>query len=122
MGEIMSKSLFEKYGGFSTVSRIVLKLYDRLLDDDDAGPFFDDVDLPSIIDHQTKFVSSLMGGPASFSDEHIEAAHRHLTINGHHFDKLEALITEVLVEFNVEPADIDAIVGEFEARRGLMVE
>ncbi|MEM6578503.1 MAG: group 1 truncated hemoglobin [Pseudomonadota bacterium] len=118
----MSKSLFDKYGGFSTVSRIVLTLYDRLLDDDDVGPFFDDVDLPSIIDHQTKFVSSLMGGPASFSDEYIAAAHRHLTINAHHFDRLRALVTEVLTEFNVEPADIEAIVGAFEARRGLMVE
>ncbi|MEM8537667.1 MAG: group 1 truncated hemoglobin [Pseudomonadota bacterium] len=118
----MSKSLFDKYGGFSTVSRIVLTLYDRLLDDDDVGPFFDDVDLPSIIDHQTKFVSSLMGGPASFTDEHIEAAHRHLTINAHHFDRLQALITEVLTEFDVEPADIDTVVGAFEARRGLMVE
>ena len=37
MGEIMSKSLFDKYGGFSTVSKIVLTLYDRLLDDDDRG-------------------------------------------------------------------------------------
>lgn len=118
----MSRSLFDKYGGFSTVSKIVLTLYDRLLDDDDVGPFFDDVDLPSIIDHQTKFVSSLMGGPASFTDEHIEKAHRHLTICPHHFDRLEALVTEVLTEFEVEPADIDTIVGAFEARRGLLVE
>ena len=118
----MTKSLFDKYGGFSTVSKIVLTLYNKLLDDDDVGPFFDDVDLPSIIDHQTKFVASLMGGPASFSDEHIERAHQHLTICPHHFDRLEALITEVLTEFDVAPEDIDTIVGEFEARRSLLVE
>ena len=33
----MQQALFDKYGGFSTVSRIVLALYDRLLDDDDVG-------------------------------------------------------------------------------------
>ncbi|MEM6480377.1 MAG: group 1 truncated hemoglobin [Pseudomonadota bacterium] len=118
----MSKSLFDKYGGFSTVSKIVLTLYDRLLDDDDVGPFFDDVDLPSIIDHQTKFVSSLMGGPASFTDEHIQKAHQHLTICPHHFDRLQMLIMEVMTEFDVASEDIDAIVGAFEARRGLLVE
>ena len=31
----MEKSLFDKYGGFSTVSKIVLTLYDRLLEDDE---------------------------------------------------------------------------------------
>ncbi|MEM7076156.1 MAG: group 1 truncated hemoglobin [Pseudomonadota bacterium] len=118
----MEKTLFDKYGGFSTVSRIVLTLYDRLLEDDDLGPFFDDVDLPGIIDHQTKFVSSLMGGPASFGDDHIARAHSHLTINPHHFDRLKDLVTEVLADFDVDPVDIEAVVGAFEARRPLLVE
>ena len=69
----MKQTPFERYGGFATVSRIVMSLYDRLLEDDEVGPFFDDVDMPKLIDHQTKFVSSLMGGPASFTDEHIAA-------------------------------------------------
>ena len=53
----LEQTLFDKYGGFSTVSKIVLRLYDQILDDDDLGPFFDDVDLPKLVDHQTKFVS-----------------------------------------------------------------
>ena len=118
----MEKSLFDKYGGFSTVSKIVLALYDRLLDDDDVGPFFDDVDMPNLIDHQTKFVSSLMGGPASFSDDHIERAHRNMVIENHHFDRLKELVAEVLGDFDVAEADIDVIVGEFEARRTLLIE
>ena len=118
----MGQTPYEKYGGFSTVSRIVMRLYDRLLDDDDVGPFFDDVDMPKLIDHQTRFVSSLMGGPASFTDTHIRNAHRHLTIHDEHFDRLKELITETLEEFSVEPEDQEAVVGAFEARRGLLVE
>lgn len=118
----MTKSLYEKYGGFSTVSRIVMRLYDKLLDDDDVGPFFDEVDMPRLIDHQTKFVSSLMGGPASFTDTHIEAAHRKFTIRDEHFDQLSALVVETLQEFSIDPADQDAIVAAFEARRSLIVE
>lgn len=118
----MEKSLFDKYGGFSTVSKIVLALYDRLLDDDDVGPFFDDVDLPKLIDHQTKFVSSLMGGPASFSDDHIELAHRHMIIENHHFDRLKQIVEETLTDFEVETQDIEAVLSEFEQRRILLIE
>lgn len=118
----MEKTLFDKYGGFSVVSRIVLALYDKLLDDDDIGPFFDDVDLPKIVDHQTKFVSALMGGPASFTDDHLARAHSQLVVSDQHFDQLKALVAETLADFNVEPADVTLILGEFEARRALIVK
>ncbi len=118
----MEKSLYEKYGGFSTVSKIVMTLYDRLLDDDDVGPFFDDVDMPKLIDHQTKFVSSLMGGPASFTDTHIQNAHKHMTILDAHFDQLKVLIAETLTEFGVEDEDIQTVLAAFEQRRGLLIE
>lgn len=118
----MAQTPYEKYGGFSTVSRIVMRLYDRLLDDDEVGPFFDDVDMPRLIDHQTKFVSSLMGGPASFTDAHIVNAHRKLTIHDRHFDRLKELLEETLAEFSVAPEDAGAVLGAFEARRALLVE
>ena len=118
----MEKTLFEKYGGFSTVSKIVLTFYDRMIEDDTVGPFFDDVDLSRLIDHQNKFISSLMGGPASFSDNHIERAHRHMTIEDHHFDRLKEIVEETLVEYSVEAADIKTILDGFEERRALLIE
>lgn len=117
----MQQTPFEKYGGFSTVSRIVMSLYDRLLEDDDVGPFFDDVDMPRLIDHQTKFVSSLMGGPASFSDEHIEAAHRRLSISDAHFDRLKELVEQTLRDFDVAEPDVATVLDAFEARRLLLI-
>lgn len=121
-GKTLEKTLYEKYGGFSTVSRIVMALYDRLLDDDDVGPFFDDVDMPRLIDHQTKFVASLMGGPASFSDAHIESAHRGMAISDMHFDRLKMLLSDTLGEFRVEAADVEAVLSAFEARRALLIK
>ncbi|MBE9637479.1 group I truncated hemoglobin [Salipiger mangrovisoli] len=118
----MEKSLFDKYGGFSVVSKIVLDLYDRLLDDDDVGPFFDEIDMARIVDHQTKFVSSLMGGPASYTDEQIRKMHAHLRIDQRHFDKLQSLLRATLADHGVAPEDQDAILGAFEARRPLVTE
>ena len=118
----MERTLFDKYGGFSTVSRIVLRLYEQLLDDDDLGPFFDDVDMPKLVDHQTKFISSLLGGPASFTDKHLQMAHRHMTIEHAHMDRLKEILTDTLTEFDVEEADVALVIDAFEARRTLLVE
>ena len=117
----MEKTIFEKYGGFSTISRVVMSFYDRMLEDDDVGPFFDDVDLPSLIDHQTKFISSIMGGPASFSDEHIAGAHKHLVIYDFHFDRLKELVHETLSDFDIAPEDIETVLDAFEQRRSMIV-
>jgi hemoglobin len=118
----MEKTLFEKYGGFSVVSKIVLDLYDRLLDDDDVGPFFDDVEMARIVDHQTKFVSSLMGGPASYTDDQISRMHARLAIADTHFDKLQAILRQTLADHGVQPEDVSAITDAFEARRKLVVD
>ena len=47
------QTLYEKYGGFSQGSKIVLSFYDTLLDNDEIGPSFDDADMSRIVDYQT---------------------------------------------------------------------
>ncbi len=121
-GNPVEKTLFEKYGGFSVVSKIVLDLYDRLLDDDDVGPFFDDIEMARIVDHQTKFISSLMGGPASYTDDQIHKMHARLTITHAQFDTLQRILRETLTDHDIAPEDVATIAAEFEARRGLVVE
>lgn len=116
-----AQTMFEKYGGFSSVSRIVLDLYERLIDDDDVGPFFDDVEFAKIVDHQTKFVSSLMGGPVSYTDVQIEKTHDHLAISADHFAKLASILSETLSDHGVAGEDAEAIVGEFAKRQHLVV-
>ena len=78
--------------------------------------------MSGLIDHQTKFVSYLMGGPASFSDTHIQSAHNHLPIADSHFARLKELVDETLTEFSVDVNDIQTVLAAFEQRRGLLVE
>ena len=117
----MGRTLFEKYGGFSAISRVVLDLYDRLLDDDDVGPFFDEVEMARIVDHQTKFVSSLLGGPASYSDDQLRRMHDHLTIDNAQFDRLQTILATTLADHGFAPEDVVQVVAQFEARRALIV-
>ena len=99
-----------------------MRLYDLILDDDELGPFFDDTEMPKLIDHQTKFIASLMGGPAAFSDAHLSGAHRDMTIHDSHFDRLKELVDEVLAEFNVAEEDTATVLAAIEAKRGLLVK
>ncbi|MEP1090409.1 MAG: group 1 truncated hemoglobin [Rhizobiaceae bacterium] len=116
-----AQTLFEKYGGFSKVSKIVLAFYDTLLDSDEIGPFFDDIDMSKMVDHQTKFIASLLGGPASYSDRQLHQLHNHLDIRDAHFDELKIVLNNTLSDHGVEPDDVVIVLQEFEARRALIV-
>ncbi len=114
-------TLYEKYGGFSKISKIVISFYDILLENDEVGPFFDNVDMSRMVDHQTKFIASLLGGPASYTDDQLRRMHAHLDITHAHFDELETVLQGALEKHNVAAEDIVAVVAEFGKRRPLIV-
>lgn len=118
---MVSGTTFEKYGGFKTVSRIVMSFYDLVLDSDTVGHHFDDVDMPRLIDHQTKFVSGLMGGPAQISDERLRAVHNHLSITDAEFDEIINLLGQALESHGMEPADVRTVAKLVESKRELIV-
>ena len=118
----MAQTVYEKYGGFGAISRVVMAFYDKLLDSDVVGPFFDDIDLKRLIDHQTKFVASLLGGPAEYTDERLGQLHQHLDIEGHHFDEMKRLLGETLEEHGFADEDCAYVLDEIEARRGVIVK
>jgi hemoglobin len=102
----METTVYERYGGFASVSRVVLDFYDRILADDDLGAFFEDVDMTRIVDHQTKFVAALLGGPASYTEDQIRALHRHLAISDPHFDRLKVLLADTLADHGFAAEDV----------------
>jgi len=117
----MAGTTFEKYGGFSTVSRVVMSFYELVLDSDIVGHHFDDVDMPKLMDHQTKFVSGLMGGPAQISDDRLKAVHSHLTITDPEFDEIIGLLKEAMEGHGMDGADIRTVASEMNAKRDLIV-
>lgn len=114
-------STFQKYGGFSAVSRVVLSFYEMVLDSDIVGHHFDDVDMPRLMDHQTKFVASLMGGPAAMSDEQLAHVHRRLDITDDEFDEIVNLLGAAMKQHGMADDDIHDIEKVFSAKRGLII-
>lgn len=114
-------TLFEKYGGFATVSKIVMSFYDKILDSERVGDYFEDVDMQNLIDHQTKFVATLMGGPATYTNDYLQRVHANHQIDDADFDETAKLMRDTLKEFGVEDDDVRIILSEIEARRSIIV-
>jgi hemoglobin len=111
----MSKSIFERCGGFASVSKIVMAFYDKALDSDIIGHHFEDVEMSKLVDHQTKFIASVMGGPAAYTDDALHRLHSHLKINREQFDEMTALLEETLEDFDLDRKDIDEVMGVIRA-------
>ncbi|WP_233270520.1 group I truncated hemoglobin [Chachezhania sediminis] len=116
-----SLPLFEKYGGIRMLRNVIMDFYDRVLDSDTLGPYFDDVDMTRLIDHQTKFFAMMMGGPVDFSDDRLARAHASMAITHAEFDEIAALLTETLTAAGLEPVDIVTILTSVERRRSVIV-
>jgi hemoglobin len=117
----MSQSMFHRIGGFAAVSRIVIDFYDRILDSEKAGDFFEGVDINKMVDHQTKFISSLMGGPSAHSNEQLRRAHARLKIDNESFDEMVEILCETLKDHGIGLDDITVVRHELESRRSLIV-
>lgn len=117
----MSMTLFERCGGFAKLRAVVSNLYDRTLDSPSLQHHFTGIDMCVLIDHQTKFIASLMGGPAAFSDEALRRAHARLGISRDEFAEMVDLLRETLEDHDFAPADIDQVESEIRKRETCIV-
>lgn len=116
------QTIYERHGGFSTVRKVVSDFYDRVLDDEQLARHFGHTDMRVLIDHQTRFVSFLLGGPAGYSDEHIERVHARLGITLAEFDAMVLTMLETLEDHaftDTERADVEQ---ELRKREALIVK
>jgi hemoglobin len=118
---IAMATLFEQLGGFATVSRIVSDFYDRVLDRDILAPYFDDVDMQRLVEHQTKFIASVLGGPASYSNEALRQIHARLNIDRAAFDAMKEELAASLGAHGVSTKDVAEVMEDIEARAGYVI-
>ena len=117
----MAQSIFERVGGMRTVSRIIRDFYGSVMDEPGLEPYFRGVDMSRLIDHQTKFVAFVMGGPASFTDEHIARVHAHLGIDGPSFESVILILRETMEDHDMDESDIGEVVSAIRSKKNLVV-
>jgi len=106
----MVSTAYERCGGFSTVRKIVSAFYDKVLDSETLQHYFANINMPRLIDHQTQFIASVMGGPATFSDDALHKAHARLGITQSEFDEITELLREALEDNDVDDEDVELII------------
>jgi len=114
-------TMFQRYGGLPFVTRFVLGFYDRVLASIRLAPFFANTDMQRLVEHQAKFISSVMGGPKSYSNTELRQAHAHLAIDDRAFDEMIFLFKATLEDSNIAETDVEAIIGDLNARRMYIV-
>ncbi len=117
----MNQSLYDQLGGFTFVHKVISDFYDRVLNNDSLNPFFSQTDMARLIDHQTKFFSSLLGGPTSYTTEELSKVHENMAIQEVHFDTLIELVKETLEDNAVDDGHIEVIAAKLEAHRDCIV-
>lgn len=104
-------SLFEKYGGFATINVIVRDFYREVLQSQNIKNYFVNSNMESLIDHQIKFISHLLGGPANYEGKSLAKAHKDLDISMKDFIEVAGILQEVLEDNGMEEEDVSQVMA-----------
>lgn len=102
-------TLYDKYGGFATVSKLVQEFYNKVAESEELAPYFAGVDTQQLIDHQTKFFSDILGGPVKYTGKELKIVHASMGITEEAFAEVADLLEETLEDMDVEEGDIETI-------------
>lgn len=102
-------TLYDKYGGFTTVSKLIHALYVKIAESDELTPYFSDRDMHQLMDHQAKFFSDILGGPVKYTGKELKIVHATMGITEAAFNEVAELLEETLEDMGVEDDDIKTI-------------
>ena len=105
------QTLYERLGGHEGIRAVVDDFYDRLVADEEIGPFFADSDMELLRRTQTDFLCEAAGGPETYDAAPIEEAHLHVPFTPEHIQRAVELLEESLDAFDVPEEDAEKVVG-----------
>ena len=103
-------TLYERLGERAGIRALVDDFYDRLVADDDLGPFFEDADVDRLRETQTDFLCEAAGGPETYDAAPVKEAHIDVPFEPAHIERAVGALYESLDEYDVPEADADAVV------------
>lgn len=113
----MEQSLYDKYGGFSAVSKIVHEFHRRVLESDLLAPYFEKTDMDRLMNHQVRFFSTLLGGPVTYDGKQLDEIHKPLNITPVAFNEVLDLLEEVLEDSGFADEDLGTVLGALKEHR-----
>ncbi|MGA7096537.1 MAG: group 1 truncated hemoglobin [Acidimicrobiia bacterium] len=112
-------TLYDKYGHFK-VNLVAHQLYADVVTDRRLAPFFRDVSIPMLVEHQAIFLATILGGPDKYTSEDIRRAHADRGIGPDDFEILIDYLKARLTDNDFEPADVDDIIATYRTFQGFV--
>ncbi len=108
-------SIYQRIGGKDAVRATVVKLYEKILEDERLIPFFEETDMDVLRRSQTAFIVMALGGPHNYTGSGLRNAHRHLVrekgLSDEHFDAVADHLVAAMQELGVERPLIDEAIA-----------
>ena len=99
-------SIFERNGGTRWVSAVVNDFYSTVLSDAELSPFFKNISIASLIEHQIDFVSIALGKETKYIGRSLLNAHKDLNISKRIFDRSVKILIDCFCENGASYADL----------------
>lgn len=116
----LRKNLYDRIGGAPIVESLVIGLYSRVIEDPLLVPFFEGMDVLSVMKSQRNFLTRTLDGPSPGMEHILRAAHAPLVARGLsdvHFDALKAHFLSVCFELGMRRSLIDECLDFIESTR-----
>lgn len=104
------RTLYDRLGGHDGIRAVVDDFYDRLVADEEIGPFFEGSNMELLRRTQTDFLCEAAGGPETYDAAPIREAHRHVPFTPAHIRRAVELLEESLDAFDVPEEDAETVV------------
>lgn len=108
-------TLYDRLGGRDGIRAVVDDFYDRLVADEQLGPFFEEADLEKLRRTQTDFLCEAAGGPETYNAKPVREAHLHVPFTTADIQRAVELLEESLEAFDVPEDDAVTVVGAITA-------
>jgi hemoglobin len=108
-------TLYELLGGQTAIEAVVDEFYKRILQDERIAHYFTHLDMERQRNHQTAFISSVVGGPQLYAGHSMAEAHAHLRLSKADFDAVAGHLVAALERFSVSQVHIDAVISKIAA-------
>lgn len=107
----MSDTIFDRIGGMPALPQVVRQFYRGIYASQVVGHHFTMMDPEVMIDHQIRFLSTLLGGPAQYTGKDLGSTHAHLNITEDEFSEVAKILSNSLKDNGVSGDDLDTIMS-----------
>lgn len=116
----MDDTLYSRYG-LAKLTQIISRFYSEILQSPSLRDYFDGVHIRTLVDHQSAFMTTAMGGAEAFTESRLHEVHARLKVTDEDFSEMIRLLEATLRHFGVEPADTEVVLDRYERSRSVIV-